>query len=213
VPAPAGVVTIAEGDEVLVDALEIGGDGTASAALPADLAVGAHALTAVFTPADAEAYAGSESEAVVLTVTAKQTPPVDPVVVTPGEVTFTDRDGTADDTYTIPGAEGVEYVVDGRVVEPGAHPATGTVTVTARPAGDGYVLADGAAREWSHTFSAGTGPAPRPSPTEPANPSKPSTGTGALASTGSPTGLVGVLAGSSLTLGAGAMAVRRRHRD
>jgi hypothetical protein len=138
---------------------------------------------------------------------------VDPVVVTPGEVTFTDRDGTADDTYTIPGTEGVEYVVDGRVVEPGAHPATGTVAVTARPAGDGYVLADGAAREWSHTFSAGTGPAPRPSPTEPANPSKPSTGTGALASTGSPTGLVGVLAGSSLTLGAGAMAVRRRHRD
>jgi predicted alpha-1,2-mannosidase len=140
---------------------------------------------------------------------------VDPVVVTPGEVTFTDRDGTADDTYTIPVAEGVEYVVDGRVVDPGAHPATGTVTVTARPAGDGYVLADGAAHEWSHTFSAGTGPAPRPSPTDPATPSKPSTGTdtGALASTGSPTGLVGVLAGLSLTLGAGAMAVRRRHRD
>ncbi|MCI1640956.1 MAG: GH92 family glycosyl hydrolase [Actinomyces sp.] len=211
--APAGVVAIAEGDEVLVDALEIGGDGTASAALSAELAVGDHALTAVFTPADAEAYAGSESEAVVLTVTAKQTPPVDPIVVTPGEVTFTDRDGTADDTYTIPGAEGVEYVVDGQVVEPGAHPATGEVIVTARPAGDGYVLADGAAHEWSYTFSAGIGPAPRPSSTEPANPSKPSTGIGALASTGSPIGLVGVLAGLSLTLGAGAMAVWRHHRD
>src|SRR5690606_34261469 len=84
-----------------------------------------------------------------------------PVEVTPAEVTFTDEDGTEDDTYTVPWDVGVEYVVDGAVVAPGTYPGSGTVTVTAVPL-DGFQPAEGATTEWTHTFSTGGG-----TPTDP----------------------------------------------
>ncbi|MEE6283343.1 ThuA domain-containing protein, partial [Georgenia sp. MJ170] len=75
-----------------------------------------------------------------------------PVEVTPAEVTFIDEDGTEDDTYTVPWDVGVEYLVDGEVVEAATVPGSGAVTVTARVL-DGFVLAEGAVAQWSHTFS------------------------------------------------------------
>src|SRR5665647_841359 len=75
--------------------------------------------------------------------------------VTPAAVTFTDEAGTDDDTYTVPVTEGVEYVVGADVVAAGTYPAAGTVTVAAR-ATTGYVLADDATSEWTHTFGVGT---------------------------------------------------------
>ncbi|MEE6286871.1 family 78 glycoside hydrolase catalytic domain [Georgenia sp. MJ173] len=80
-------------------------------------------------------------------------PADEPVEVSPTAVTFTDVDGTEDDTFTIPAIEGVEYLVNGEVVPAGTHPGSGSMTVTAR-ALDGFVLAEGADDEWSHTFSA-----------------------------------------------------------
>ncbi|WP_395405252.1 FG-GAP-like repeat-containing protein [Arthrobacter sp. UC242_113] len=73
--------------------------------------------------------------------------------VTPTNVAFTDKDGTAEDTYTVPETEGVEYVLGDKVVEAGAHPGSGTVTVTARAKTD-FVLKAGAVTEWSATFKA-----------------------------------------------------------
>ncbi|WP_324650791.1 family 16 glycoside hydrolase [Georgenia sp. H159] len=84
-----------------------------------------------------------------------------PVEVTPSEVTFADRAGTSEDSFTVPAVDGVEYVVDGEVVQAGTHPGSGTVTVTAR-ALEGYVLTEGAVAEWSHTFSTAGGGEPQP---------------------------------------------------
>ncbi|WP_307081682.1 S-layer homology domain-containing protein [Arthrobacter agilis] len=74
-----------------------------------------------------------------------------PLQVTPTAVVFTDKDGTKDDTYTIPTTTGVEYQVAGKVVAAGTYPGTGTLTVTAR-ATTGYVLAPNAVTEWTTTF-------------------------------------------------------------
>ncbi len=82
-----------------------------------------------------------------------------PVEVTPAAVTFTDEYGTDADTFTVPRSTGVVYLVDGAVVAPGTYPGTGTVTVTAQ-AVEGFVLADGAVTQWSHTFSTAGAPAP-----------------------------------------------------
>lgn len=76
-----------------------------------------------------------------------------PFQVSPAAVVFTDRNGSAEDTYTIPVTDGAEYLVDGKVVAGGTHPGSGVVTVSARAKTD-YVLAAGAADEWSHTFKA-----------------------------------------------------------
>ncbi|PYG00594.1 Glycosyl hydrolases family 2, sugar binding domain [Georgenia satyanarayanai] len=80
------------------------------------------------------------------------------VEVTPEAVSFVDRPGFADDTFTVPALDGVEYVIDGDVIEAGTYPGVGTVTVTVR-ALEGFVLAEGAAAEWSFAFTTGT-PAP-----------------------------------------------------
>ncbi|MBE9927656.1 hypothetical protein G8C93_17390, partial [Cellulosimicrobium cellulans] len=56
----------------------------------------------------------------------------------PAPVVVAARPGAAA-AVEVPRADGVEFVLDGRVLAPGRHPARGTVTVTAR-ALDGYVL-------------------------------------------------------------------------
>ncbi|MFQ8870535.1 MAG: discoidin domain-containing protein, partial [Varibaculum timonense] len=70
------------------------------------------------------------------------------VTATPEAPTFTDKDGTDNDTYTIPKIEGVRYLINGNEVAPGVHKVTnGTTTVqitaTAAP---GWELAPG---DWS----------------------------------------------------------------
>ncbi|ATG50907.1 hypothetical protein CFK38_04710 [Brachybacterium vulturis] len=67
--------------------------------------------------------------------------------VSPAAVTFDDDART----YTIPAAEGAQYLVDGEVADAGTYSATGTVEITAS-ALDGYIL-DGES-EWTHTFAA-----------------------------------------------------------
>ncbi|MFJ5698430.1 S8 family serine peptidase [Arthrobacter sp. NPDC093139] len=76
-----------------------------------------------------------------------------PYEVTPTAVVFTDKDGTAEDTYMIPATDGVEYLVGENVVEAGTYPGTGAVTVTAGAKAD-YVLKAGAVAEWTATFKA-----------------------------------------------------------
>ena len=68
---------------------------------------------------------------------------------------FTDKDGTAADTYTIPPATGVQYRVGGAERAAGTYPGSGSVTVTAH-ALPGYVLTGTAS--WSFTFSTATAP-------------------------------------------------------
>lgn len=51
---------------------------------------------------------------------------------TPSAVTFTDVDGTQNDTFTIPAVAGVDYLVGGSIVPAGTYRGEGTVTVTAR---------------------------------------------------------------------------------
>lgn len=75
--------------------------------------------------------------------------------VTATAPTFTDADGTAADTYTIPATAGVEYLVGGTPQAAGTYPGTGTVTVTAR-ATTGYALTGTAS--WSNTYSTTTAP-------------------------------------------------------
>jgi hypothetical protein len=76
-----------------------------------------------------------------------------PFLVAPAAVTFTDKDGTNEDTYTVPATAGIDYLVGGRVVAAGKYPAMGKVTATARPKTD-YALAAGAPASWSTTFKA-----------------------------------------------------------
>ncbi|WP_460455335.1 beta strand repeat-containing protein [Arthrobacter bambusae] len=80
-----------------------------------------------------------------------------PQQATPAPVVFTDKDGTQNDTYTVPATTGVDYLVGGKIIAAGTYPGTGTVTVTAQ-AQKGYALASGATATWSATFSTGTAP-------------------------------------------------------
>ena len=75
--------------------------------------------------------------------------------VTPAAVVFIDRDGTSNDTYTIPTSAGVEYLVGGKVLAAGTYAGSGSVTVTAR-ALTNYSFALAAAAEWKFTFKTST---------------------------------------------------------
>ncbi|WP_194165082.1 alpha-L-fucosidase [Pseudactinotalea sp. HY160] len=175
--------------------------------------------------ADPDYYAdGLDLAGVTIAVTAESPS------VTPADVTFTDEPGTEDDTITVPAVEGVVYLIDGEVVDAGTHPGEGTVTVTAAAA-DGYVLAEGAATEWSHEFSTEPGEQPTDEPTgeptdkptdEPTDgatedptgdptqaPTAPGTG---LPDTGADVGVYTALAAALLLAGAAAALVARRRR-
>jgi rhamnogalacturonan endolyase len=80
--------------------------------------------------------------------------PVLTVDVTPGEPSFKDRPGTANDEVQVPtNIAGVTYYVNGEQVTDasGKFAVTGEATVVAVPA-PWYRIADGAASEWSSTF-------------------------------------------------------------
>ncbi|WP_235347451.1 S8 family serine peptidase [Arthrobacter sp. SPG23] len=70
----------------------------------------------------------------------------------PAPVQFTDKIGAPNDTYTVPSATGVEYLVAGKVVPAATYAGSGTVTVTSR-ATAGYALVAGQASSWTFTFS------------------------------------------------------------
>ncbi|MET3932829.1 hypothetical protein [Arthrobacter sp. OAP107] len=48
-----------------------------------------------------------------------------PYATTPAVVVFRDNDGTANDSYTVPATEGVEYLIGDKVVQAGTHPGVG----------------------------------------------------------------------------------------
>lgn len=139
--------------------------------------------------------------------------------VTPAEATFADECGIEKDTYTVPETEGVDYFVNGEVVEAGTHPGSGTVTVTAQPQA-GYTLTG--TTEWTHEFtdepcdepsespspspseSPEPSDSPSPSPGEPENPSGP------LPDTGAPANLAILAVLACALVGGGVMIVRRR---
>lgn len=137
-------------------------------------------------------------------------PPGEPemIVVRPAQVTFVDEPSVEDDIYRVPESKGVEYLLDREVIEAGTYPGVGTVTITAR-AIDGYVFAEGAATEWTHTFDDSPTPIPTGQPTEPDVPAAPEDDTSgdglsdgsdseALPSTG--IGLLSALLGSGLLI-------------
>lgn len=77
--------------------------------------------------------------------------------VIPAAVTFSDKDGTADDTFTVPESQGVEYVRDGNVLPAGPHAGAGNVSIFARSL-PGYTLMAGATAQWSHTYATTSAP-------------------------------------------------------
>ena len=134
--------------------------------------------------------------------------PSEPVEVTPEDVTFTDEPGTENDTFTVPEVEGVQYLVDGEVIDAGTHPGQGLVTVTAE-AEEGYVLAEGATTEWSHEFSTDGEDPSEEEPTDP--PQEPGTPGDDLPDTGTDIGIYAALAAVLLVAGVStALTVRRR---
>jgi hypothetical protein len=78
-----------------------------------------------------------------------------PNPVTPVPVVFTDKDGTKDDSYTVPSTAGVDYLVADKVVPAGTYPGTGTLTVTAKAKTD-YILTAGTPGSWTTTFGTKT---------------------------------------------------------
>lgn len=134
------------------------------------------------------------------------------IEVTPADVSFNDQSGTENDTFTVPAADGVEYLRGEDVIPAGTYPGQGTVTITAR-ALEGYVLAEGAPTSWSHTFSAAGGGS---TPTEPVPTETPGGGhvdpDDDLAATGSYSAVLALFAALMLLGGAG-MAVRVRSRN
>jgi predicted alpha-1,2-mannosidase len=88
--------------------------------------------------------------------------------VTPEAVTFDDQPGVDKDSYKVPTTEGVEYLVGDEVTAAGTYPGAGTVTVTARAAGDAPI-AEGATTTWTYTFATTGGEVPPVDP-EPADP-------------------------------------------
>nr|WP_255622466.1 glycoside hydrolase family 3 protein [Tessaracoccus sp. OS52] len=71
--------------------------------------------------------------------------------VVPDAPVFDDQLNRANDFYTIGEVEGVEYLVNGVLVDAGRYPAKGEVTVVAR-AVEGYYIPSDVDSEWTHTF-------------------------------------------------------------
>lgn len=74
--------------------------------------------------------------------------------VAPAEVAFHDRPGRGQDGYEIPEVQGVDYLLDGEVLQPGAYRSRNDVTITAVPQ-DGYTFVEGVVTEWTSAFTTG----------------------------------------------------------
>ncbi len=75
------------------------------------------------------------------------------IEATPEDVRFADRPGRGQDTYTVPEPEGVDYRLNGDIVEAGTYRKARAVSITA-VAQDGYYF-DDAVTSWSYTFTTG----------------------------------------------------------
>ncbi len=77
--------------------------------------------------------------------------------VTPDAVVFTAPTCSLSGFYTIPETNGVDYMVDGKIVTSGKHVVANgtTVTVTAVAQAD-FELKEGATNQWTYTFTAPT---------------------------------------------------------
>ena len=73
--------------------------------------------------------------------------------VTPEAVAFTEASYMADDRYTVPESETVDYQVGGKTLQAGTYSARGQAHITAVPKG-GYAVLNGATSEWKAYFSA-----------------------------------------------------------
>lgn len=139
--------------------------------------------------------------------------------VTPAEATFEDECGIEKDTYTVPETEGVDYFVDGEVVEAGTHPGSGTVTITAQPQA-GYTLTG--TTEWTHEFtdepcdepsdspSPSPSDSPEPSDSPSPQPGEPENPSGPLPDTGAPANLAILAVLACALVGGGVLILRRR---
>ena len=74
-------------------------------------------------------------------------------MVTPAKPVFQDQNGWKHDRVIIPAVEGVEYLLDGKVVAAGSHPVAkgARVAVEARPL-EGYAFPDGTVATWTYKF-------------------------------------------------------------
>lgn len=70
----------------------------------------------------------------------------------PASVTRSDQPGKSKDTYTVPSSVGVEYVMNGKVIEAGTYQAEGNVIIDAQPM-SGYRFFSQADTRFDYTFS------------------------------------------------------------
>jgi hypothetical protein len=75
-----------------------------------------------------------------------------PCKVTPKPPMFNDVCGTDNDTFTIPHAKHVVYMMNQQVINPGTYDGSGTVTITAQ-ALPGYKLKHDAVKSWTFNFT------------------------------------------------------------
>ncbi len=132
-PAAAGSVEFREGTTVLGTGATAAGTGVATFATSA-LAVGAHAITAAFTPTDGAAFAASTSGQTTVTVTAATTP-TDPT--TPTQPT-----GPSIAAPEVPAAGGTVTVTGSgfSAASPGIYLGVGPVGLAGFYAGSGSLL-------------------------------------------------------------------------
>lgn len=136
-------------DTVVIPATEgveysINGTVTTAGTYPASGTV-----TVTAAPLDGYAFAAGDVDTWTNTFSSAAAP----ATVTPPAPTFTDVSGTANDTYTIPRATDVSYVVDGNVVDAGVYPAVGQVTIDAVVDASAN-LTPGATTSWTNNFNA-----------------------------------------------------------
>jgi hypothetical protein len=82
------------------------------------------------------------------------TVPLLTVAATPAPVVFTDLPGSKNDSYTVPATEGVNYVINNKVVAAGTYPVNGKkrIVVDAESAGEYYFIPADAVTQWERKF-------------------------------------------------------------
>lgn len=76
----------------------------------------------------------------------------EPKIIVPAEPFFNDSSGADKDTVYVPEIQGVRYLMNGKEISSGEHPANGYIKIIAT-AKEGYVIDPNAKSEWGFTFS------------------------------------------------------------
>lgn len=95
---------------------------------------------------------GADETVASSTFDVKECVVIPPTEVVPSPVTFSDKDGAANDRYSVPATAGVDYVINGATKPAGSYSGSGRVTAVA-VARAGFVLKSGATSQWGFTFS------------------------------------------------------------